>query len=606
MRDILRRRARRVRLALTAGSQPWPALILLGAVITNLNALTGAFVWDDRALLLQPPAIRRLTSILHQLTQPYLGQYWRPSVTIGHTLEYALWGLHPFGYHAVNLALHAAGALLVYGIWRRIQDDDRLAGIVGLLFAVHGHHVYAAAIAGRSGVLAVVGALAAWYCAMRAIGGRQAVGWYALSALSFAVALGAKEEAAALPPLMLAVGALQPWAGDTPAHWRRTTPPAVGFGLMVLVYLVLRGRVLGGGGLLASAWPALGWRLLSWPAWELHHAAASLSLVPFDLEFRGLVYPHLSAAYVAAGWLVWAVALALGWRLRRRQPAVLLGLVWALVAGLPTANLLPVYPETADLHVYMPPQFLYFRDGGLLGVWAAGLIALLAVRKRLGLTVLAAVVGWQGVLGTRVNAAFGDEVTLYRSILTLHPGQARIWMNLGHVLRERGALSDAVEAYRRSIELDPSPEAWNGLGLARVRAGDAAGAAEAFRAALQLDPTNTNAIVNQALLLHDRGQSSAALEWLGARLPGAAEPARLNDVMARIQRDRGDTAAALATLDRALAISPDDARLWNTLGTVRAAAGELTAAADAWRRAEALAPGLTPAGENLRRLAQAR
>src|SRR6185503_1539665 len=42
-----------------------------------------------------------------------LGHYWRPLVHLSFALDHALWGLAPRGYHASDLALLSANALLV-------------------------------------------------------------------------------------------------------------------------------------------------------------------------------------------------------------------------------------------------------------------------------------------------------------------------------------------------------------------------------------------------------------------------------------------------------------------------------------------------------------
>src|SRR5947207_15177004 len=62
-------------------------------------------------------------------------------------LDYLLWGMNPAGYHAVNLLLHSANAVLFYFIARRLlarasgETDEttmRLgAAFAALVFAVH-------------------------------------------------------------------------------------------------------------------------------------------------------------------------------------------------------------------------------------------------------------------------------------------------------------------------------------------------------------------------------------------------------------------------------------------------------------------------------------
>ena len=56
---------------------------------------------------------------------------------------------------------------------------------------------------------------------------------------------------------------------------------------------------------------------------------------------------------------------------------------------------------------------------------------------------------------------YEPAIALYTAILAAYPRHARIWMSYGHALKTAGHLDRAIEAYRRSIELDPAfGEAW--------------------------------------------------------------------------------------------------------------------------------------------------
>ncbi len=53
----------------------------------------------------------------------------------------------------------------------------------------------------------------------------------------------------------------------------------------------------------------------------------------------------------------------------------------------------------------------------------------------------------------------------------------------------RGEMSEAIAAYRRCLELDPShANAWSGLAMALARSDDLDGAIEAGRKAVELEP----------------------------------------------------------------------------------------------------------------------
>lgn len=72
--------------------------------------------------------------------------------------------------------------------------------------------------------------------------------------------------------------------------------------------------------------------------------------------------------------------------------------------------------------------------------------------------------------------------SLYRSYLTLHPDDAAIWVQIGHVLREQACLTDAIEAYREGARLAPTDaDPWLHLGHTLKIAGETKAATEAMQ-----------------------------------------------------------------------------------------------------------------------------
>ncbi|HEU5286082.1 MAG TPA: tetratricopeptide repeat protein, partial [Sphingomicrobium sp.] len=69
---------------------------------------------------------------------------------------------------------------------------------------------------------------------------------------------------------------------------------------------------------------------------------------------------------------------------------------------------------------------------------------------------------------------YDEAIALYRDVLSRHPGQPKVWMSLGHLLKTVGEQAEAIAAYRRAIELVPSlGEVWWSLAnLKTVRFSD--------------------------------------------------------------------------------------------------------------------------------------
>jgi tetratricopeptide (TPR) repeat protein len=48
-----------------------------------------------------------------------------------------------------------------------------------------------------------------------------------------------------------------------------------------------------------------------------------------------------------------------------------------------------------------------------------------------------------------------ESIDIYAAVLTEHPKQPKIWLSYGHALKTNGRETDSVEAYKKSIELQP-------------------------------------------------------------------------------------------------------------------------------------------------------
>jgi predicted Zn-dependent protease len=61
----------------------------------------------------------------------------------------------------------------------------------------------------------------------------------------------------------------------------------------------------------------------------------------------------------------------------------------------------------------------------------------------------------QAVLLSRVGE-YGRASAIYRELLSEYPNYAKVWLSYGHVLKTENRVGEGIEAYRRSIALDPA------------------------------------------------------------------------------------------------------------------------------------------------------
>jgi uncharacterized protein (TIGR02466 family) len=87
--------------------------------------------------------------------------------------------------------------------------------------------------------------------------------------------------------------------------------------------------------------------------------------------------------------------------------------------------------------------------------------------------------------------------------LSINPQDARGYFNLGTALRDKGALSDAINSYRKAITLFPNyTDAHNNLGETLRDQGDMDAAVKSYQAALALNADHANANYNMAEFLY--------------------------------------------------------------------------------------------------------
>jgi Flp pilus assembly protein TadD len=94
------------------------------------------------------------------------------------------------------------------------------------------------------------------------------------------------------------------------------------------------------------------------------------------------------------------------------------------------------------------------------------------------------------------HRALGEDAEARESFmhaLRLNPNQPNAWFGLGLVARTQGNLAEAVSDLARSLELQPTPQAYFEIGRTLAQAGRIPEALEAFQSALQLAPDFTEA-----------------------------------------------------------------------------------------------------------------
>ena len=91
--------------------------VALAALAVYHNSFSGPFVLDDVPTIPENSTLRDLSRALSPPADAGVGD--RPVLNLTFALNYALGGTAVWGYHAVNLLIHALAGIVLFGLVRR-------------------------------------------------------------------------------------------------------------------------------------------------------------------------------------------------------------------------------------------------------------------------------------------------------------------------------------------------------------------------------------------------------------------------------------------------------------------------------------------------------
>ncbi len=557
------------------------SLVLVAAVLAAYRpALDAGFIWNDDTYLTGNHTLDGLDGLRLVWTSPRANEQYYPMVFSSFWVEKRLWSLHPFGYHLVNVLLHAGSALLLWGLLARLRLPG--AWLAAAVFALHPLCVESVAwITERKNtlslflsLLAMLAYLASWEAReeeeigrflrkgkrrgppARPEAGPPSRSLTFIGFFFFVLALLAKTTAVVVPAVLLVlvwwkrgeirrkdVGPLVPWfaaglllAAHT-AWLERTVVRAAGseWALSLPGRLVLAGQV------------------------TLFYSKKFL--VPIDLAFfyeRWTVDPRAAVQWLPV--LGALAALVLAWRFRERVgrgPFASLLLYGGVL--FPAMGFFNVYPMRFS---WVADHFAYQAVAVAAATLACGGATLLtgaspglrrAAAGAAALSLLAA-----ATLTFRQARAYGSEEILWKDTLSKNPSCFVCETNYGIWLMETGRDAEAASHLEVSLRLKPDevPTLLN-LAQADERLGRLDAAAAALRSAVRIDPANAAALINLATVDARAGRVDDAIASYreALRIGSPGDTLAHNGLGAALMR-RGDAAEAIGHFREALRLRP--------------------------------------------------
>ena len=518
----------------------WPKavpLLVLAGLLVYANCVNKIFIFDDDAWLVDTAALDDELAYLKSIE-------WRPLLGLTNIAMHKLGRNNPVPHHVLNVFIHLAATLTLYGLVRRSLLRPRfhgrfegraeyLAFAAALLFMLHPLQVQCVTyIIQRGESMAGLFYMLILYAMLRAeevdreapYATYRRLGWYILAVYSVVLGYLSKEIMASAPAAVILFDRIFlsqswrdllrrrwlfyicffiAWGGFTAWHMTRAAASegGVGFGMeavtpkkyaltqsgVILYYLQL------------SVWPrGMSIDYQGWPWWSTPEEAM----------------PELA---ILGGMLI-LTAILLIWR-----PAIGFVCAWFFIALAPTSSILPIVDPVFEHRMYLSVAsvacLLVFLGDRLLRV-----VRLRILRPYL----LASVAIALGILTMLRNEEYRSRVTIWERAVARMPDSVRARTNNGQGLLLDDRFDEAIPILERALEISPyDPTALENLAYAHEAKGNYTIYAQCYERAHHAYPDKWELCRSyaDAMLMLGRWEEAAEIYKKASELkPEAAEP----------------------------------------------------------------------------------
>jgi len=586
------------------------AAIILAGVLPYLPALRGGFVWDDEPLI---------TSNLLLRTSSGLGEIWAGSRTADYFpltntvfwIEHHLFGNNATGYHALNILLQAANALLLWRILLRLKIPG--AFLAGLIFAIHPVHAESVAwISELKNVLSMffflISALFFFEIEDQRFLNRTVA--YSASLVAFLLALLSKTQVVFLPVALL----LCAWWRNSPVEPKRQgkgnslrlqraivrTVPffliAIVFGLITIWF---QNRGIGEEEIILGPFTR---RLTNagmaiwWYAKQVFAPVQLMAVYPqWRFDTPALVEWLPLFAIIGGLLLLW----------RRHSRGLLLAFAYFIIALLPVIGIVRMsYARSGAL---VADHLQYFADISLIALFSAGVARLWSNgRHEIRIVTATVILVLLGLMGSYTWARAGvyrDEQTLWQDNFSKNPNTWQGHNRVGQLLFKQEKFAEAAPHFERAVQLKPElADNYNLLGVVYCRLQRFEEGIAQYRKGLQLNegrPSTAQSVSTATM----RVNLANALSLTGNSFSNLAQAASERGDVTAAQADTKEANArfteAIEQYEKALAIEPEHPAIHRNLGILLSRLGRNEEAIPHLRKVLQLVPNEPSAREIL-------
>lgn len=613
-------------------------LISALAVITFLNTLDNAFVYDDVFTITDNYFIRDWGNFPFLFTNEYFhssGEVtYRPVVTLSYFIDYSLWHLNPLGFHLTNVLLHTIGAVLVYTLLSIIIRNSTIPSLAGILFATHPILTEAVnAISYREDLLAaifyLVSLLLFIQSTFRNPQSKIRNYLYPLSLFSYLLALCSKEMAITLPLIIC----IFDWVFRGAERLKKNIVKFYsGFILVSVFYLFLRFVWFHNPVEKQLMYPGNSFlvNLLTMPKILVSY----IKLLFFPIRFNAdYIITSTKTPFAMTFLCSIAFLCAIGviaYRLYNHSRHLFFFILWFFVALIPTMNIIPIANIMAERYLYLPSVgFCTVLSCILQGTWRQACTSILREDRKMGrwengsLNILTSNIPGRSnsnfrqlpfvfttclvlipaalysLAAIKRNKSWRDQHTFWSKTIEASPDSSRAHNNLGMIYLQDGKLDLAIHEFQTAIAFEPDPEYHHNLGMAYQKKGMREEALEEYHRVLAVNPNSALTHNNMGNIFVDKGLLDEGISKFkeAIQLKPNYYDAHFNLGLAYFKKGLLD--ASMDEFKLAIHYEPDHAEAHSCLGTVYANKGLFDEAITEIEEALRLRPNYPNAYKNL-------
>lgn len=550
----------------------WFAILILAVCAVYSNSFQNSFHFDDSHTILENPYIRSLRNVPRFFTDTTTfsvlpaNRTYRPFVSASLALDYALGhGYRLFWFHLSTFLVFLLQLAFMDVLFTSILNAARPEpGFVNsnhylslLTVAWYGLHPAIAEtvnyIIQRGDIYCTVGVVASLAIYARRPAWRK-TGLY-LAPLAFAML--SKPPAAVFPLLLFLYIVMfeRDGAGRYAKAAVASLPSLIVCGLLMVLQAAMTPKTF-----FPSTISAFSYRITQ-PFVLMRYFGALFLPIHLNVDTDLKPFATLNAEALA-GFLFVALMVVAAWLTarRREQRPISYGLLWFLIASLPT-SLYSLSEVENDHRMYMP-----FVGLVLAVAWAAWLVVeKLAARANRGILLRAAAATAFILLAAYAcgahlrNRVWRTEESLWLDDVQKCPQNGRGLMSYGLTQMEKGAYPVALEYYQRALLYTPNYSTLEiNLGIVNGAMQRSAQADQHFQRAIALAPSDDQARYYYGRWLFQTGRIADALGQL--RMAVILNPSRLDarDLLAQAYETAGDEPEARSTAAATLQFAPSD------------------------------------------------